>query len=489
MRAMGGAPPSRSRGPRTSSRGPEPSIVPGLARDGRAGSRLHHAAAIRDAHRRGGADPVALLRRLFRCWPARRGSCSRPQRDDPHWRYPRRPRPAPSRHPPRTGCPDVLYVDEGQILTAAGSAAGIDLCLPPPYPPGLIGPRARERGGAAPFVRGRPHPRRRDKGADRRGAGAVARTKGARDLFPAPRPPAPGSRSSAYDRRDERPPVGMSDRTFLRRFKAMTGTTPAEVAAGGAPAPGPRTARDDAPADRGRSRPPAAPAPRRTPAPTIFAKTSYGTSPTCLSAPVRPKRRRERSGARARGRLPPLPPLARARDKPPRMARRACTPTRPTHGHAPRHQASAPGACDQTGIDRRDVRSCRERRSPPSRPRWGNVSWPARGLFSAAAAGRGGARARHDPALSWAITRDAAGVSKAIAQKRLGGGPRWKGSSPSRAGRFLVPRVARIAGNRKSPTDLAIEIECGARLRHGPITGSSMLIFVDEMVGDGREWL
>src|SRR5437870_2071007 len=34
-----------------------------------------------------------------------------------------------SRYPRITVDPDVLYVDEGNILTSAGSAAGIDLCL------------------------------------------------------------------------------------------------------------------------------------------------------------------------------------------------------------------------------------------------------------------------------------------------------------------------------------------------------------------------
>src|SRR5882672_9282324 len=43
-----------------------------------------------------------------------------------HWRYVERLR---SLHPQIRVEPDVLYVDEGSILTSAGSAAGIDLCL------------------------------------------------------------------------------------------------------------------------------------------------------------------------------------------------------------------------------------------------------------------------------------------------------------------------------------------------------------------------
>jgi len=43
-----------------------------------------------------------------------------------HWRYFDR---LATGYPNLTLVPDVLYVDEGSILTAAGSAAGLDLCL------------------------------------------------------------------------------------------------------------------------------------------------------------------------------------------------------------------------------------------------------------------------------------------------------------------------------------------------------------------------
>jgi AraC family transcriptional activator FtrA len=43
-----------------------------------------------------------------------------------HWRYART---LAERHPQIEVDPDVLYVDNGTILTSAGSAAGIDLCL------------------------------------------------------------------------------------------------------------------------------------------------------------------------------------------------------------------------------------------------------------------------------------------------------------------------------------------------------------------------
>ena len=43
-----------------------------------------------------------------------------------HWRYADR---LAARYPRITVEPDVLYIDEGRVLTSAGSAAGIDLCL------------------------------------------------------------------------------------------------------------------------------------------------------------------------------------------------------------------------------------------------------------------------------------------------------------------------------------------------------------------------
>src|SRR5262249_26943566 len=43
-----------------------------------------------------------------------------------HWRYAKR---LAARFPQIVIEPDVLYIDEGRVLTSAGSAAGIDLCL------------------------------------------------------------------------------------------------------------------------------------------------------------------------------------------------------------------------------------------------------------------------------------------------------------------------------------------------------------------------
>ncbi len=115
--------------------------------------------------------------------------------------------------------PNVLYVDEGQILTSAGSAAGLDLCL---------------------------HLVRRDFGAEianlvaRRLVVAPHREGGQAQFIDRPVPQRAGSLFAALFARvqteiAEAWPVdrlaataGMSRRTFLRRFQDATGTTPAD---------------------------------------------------------------------------------------------------------------------------------------------------------------------------------------------------------------------------------------------------------------------
>lgn len=133
-----------------------------------------------------------------------------------HWRYAAE---LQRRYPDIEVNADVLYVDEGQILTSAGSAAGLDLCL---------------------------HLVRRDLGA------AVANQVARRLVIP---PHRDGGQAqfldSPVDRRQRNPlsalleriqrelhlPVSiatlaersaMSERTFMRRFRATTGMTPAD---------------------------------------------------------------------------------------------------------------------------------------------------------------------------------------------------------------------------------------------------------------------
>jgi AraC family transcriptional activator FtrA len=133
-----------------------------------------------------------------------------------HWRYSDA---LQSRYPRVRVDPDVLYIDEGEILTSAGSAAGLDLCL---------------------------HLIRRDFGA------AIANVVARRLVIP---PHRDGGQAqfldSPVDRRERGPlsvvlervqrrlhqPItinqmsrwaAMSERTFIRRFRATTGMTPGD---------------------------------------------------------------------------------------------------------------------------------------------------------------------------------------------------------------------------------------------------------------------
>lgn len=113
--------------------------------------------------------------------------------------------------------PDVLYVDEGEVLTSAGVAAGLDLCLH------LI---ARDRGAA---VANR---------VARRMVVAPQRAGGQAQFVETPIRPSPDgglgpTRAWLLERLDEPLTVadmahhaGYSPRTFARRFRAETGTTP-----------------------------------------------------------------------------------------------------------------------------------------------------------------------------------------------------------------------------------------------------------------------
>ena len=116
--------------------------------------------------------------------------------------------------------PDVLYVDEGRVLTSAGSAAGIDLCLHvvrADFGPEIANRLARRlvvpphrEGGQAQFIE-RPVPPARE---------AV------RSRSPL-RPDARAARTRAAHRRTRR--RGRHERAHVpRRFKAATGLPPGE---------------------------------------------------------------------------------------------------------------------------------------------------------------------------------------------------------------------------------------------------------------------
>jgi AraC family transcriptional activator FtrA len=134
-----------------------------------------------------------------------------------HWRYTDALK---DHHPGIEVLPDVLYVDEGNVLTSAGSAAGIDLCL---------------------------HLIRRDFGT--KAANMVARRlvvpphrDGGQAQFIDKAVPVPYERArlgpildrmqaelaADYSVQALAEMAGMSARTFLRRFDAATGTTPAK---------------------------------------------------------------------------------------------------------------------------------------------------------------------------------------------------------------------------------------------------------------------
>src|SRR5262249_18971512 len=132
-----------------------------------------------------------------------------------HWRYADE---LARRYPSLEVDPDVLYVAEDNIMTSAGTAAGIDLCLH------LV---RREHGSAVATAMARrmvvpPH---RDGGQAQYGEAPVPRTAAARTLEPL--------LSWLVTTLDQAHMVEslaarahMSTRTFARRFRAETGTTP-----------------------------------------------------------------------------------------------------------------------------------------------------------------------------------------------------------------------------------------------------------------------
>jgi AraC family transcriptional activator FtrA len=128
-----------------------------------------------------------------------------------HWRYAET---LQRRHPRVQVDPDVLYVDAGRILTSAGSAAGLDLCLHlvrrdfGPAVANLVARRLviapHRDGGQAQFL---PAP------VDRRETGSLAACmERVRARLAEPWCIADMARLAA-----------LSPRTFMRRFKAATG--------------------------------------------------------------------------------------------------------------------------------------------------------------------------------------------------------------------------------------------------------------------------
>src|SRR5581483_5990281 len=169
--------------------------------------------ALREAYERG----ARLLSVCSGAFTLAHAGLLNGRRATTHWRYAGR---LADQFPAVDVDPDVLYVDGGQILTSAGTAAGIDLCL---------------------------HVVRLDHGADV--ANAVARRMvvpphrdGGQSQYAEPlNPPDSGADPLAATldwaiaHLDQPLTVSvlarqalMSPRTFARRFRAVTGTTPAQ---------------------------------------------------------------------------------------------------------------------------------------------------------------------------------------------------------------------------------------------------------------------
>jgi transcriptional regulator GlxA family with amidase domain len=166
--------------------------------------------ALREAHARG-ARLASICTGAFALGAA---GLLDGRRATTHWRHARR---LAELYPRARIDPDVLYVDDGDLLTSAGVAAGIDLCL---------------------------HLLRRDHGVEAANAAArqtvVAphRAGGQAQFIERPVPPhddggLEATRAWALAHLDHSLTVAQlarhactSERTFSRRFRAETGTTP-----------------------------------------------------------------------------------------------------------------------------------------------------------------------------------------------------------------------------------------------------------------------
>lgn len=187
-------------------------VIPSVA-DPRAETSAELIEALRRAHARG-ARIVSICSGAFALAAA---GLLDGRRATTHWRYADLLR---ERYPAIKVDPEPLYTDEGDVLTSAGCAAGLDLCL---------------------------HLVREDLGAAV--ANAVARrlviqphrTGGQAQYIESPMPPepldAPVARSLSWALEHLAEPIGVPDlarqaglspRTYLRHFVRETGTTPSK---------------------------------------------------------------------------------------------------------------------------------------------------------------------------------------------------------------------------------------------------------------------
>jgi AraC family transcriptional regulator, transcriptional activator FtrA len=166
--------------------------------------------ALRRAHRRG----VRLVSVCSGVFVLAAAGLLDGKRVTTHWRYAEK---LAARFPRIRVEPDVLYIDEGDILTSAGSAAGIDLCLH------IV---RRDYGAAIAnnVARRLVVPPHRDGGQSQYAADAVRRdaASGLAPLLDW----ASGhlGHTLTVDRLAKK--AAMSPRSFARRFRRETGTTP-----------------------------------------------------------------------------------------------------------------------------------------------------------------------------------------------------------------------------------------------------------------------
>lgn len=181
-------------------------VVPGYEADGEPAAALH---ALREAHARG-ARIVSICTGAFALAAA---GLLDGRRATTHWQWADR---LAACHPQVRVDPDVLFVDDGDVMTSAGVAAGIDLCL---------------------------HVVRCDHGAEManriaRRMVVAAQRDGGQAQFVERAVPEDGSglagtRAWMLERLDEPISVramashaGYSERSFMRRFRAETGQSP-----------------------------------------------------------------------------------------------------------------------------------------------------------------------------------------------------------------------------------------------------------------------
>ncbi|MFD0684583.1 GlxA family transcriptional regulator [Actinomadura fibrosa] len=185
-------------------------IVPGIA-----DPAAPLAPAVRDALRRAAASGTRIASICSGTFPLAAAGLLDGLRATTHWTA---TGPLAAAHPGIEVDPDVLYVDNGQILTSAGAAAGLDLCL---------------------------HMIRRDYGsavaadAARLSVVPLEREGGQAQFIVHDHPPAP--RGSALEPllawlqdnlgsdlslADIAAHAGVSSRTLIRHFREQTGTTP-----------------------------------------------------------------------------------------------------------------------------------------------------------------------------------------------------------------------------------------------------------------------